>query len=226
MLPKHNFLLRSLYVLLVLFMFAFMMLLVRAYWPQDDASESYYDQYSDAQYADGQYADAQENFSNQHQKHSTEQPLDHANAERVYPTQKTIHASYLHGVVGLSSTLYLNHDVQSQMEEIWSQLYGAKVYQMLEREVDRHRLFMVYKGWNAKQNSVELVFGYESQTFPLVGTGLERVEIPNKKYRAASTVLDAWNKDQGSLRYQMDYEVYEVDAYFDIQSLQAYVSVR
>ncbi len=228
-LPKHNPLLRFLYVALVLFMFAFMMMVVRAYWP-DETQANKYDAYSDYSV----YETASENTQVAKVEAPAQTQLQDANdikvANQLAVKEKNIGSGPelfrrpKFTVTGIERSLNLSTDMQPQLESLWADFYKLDTQRYLPGLSRSNKVYVIYKSYDHSSQSIEVLIGYQYSVVQ-VSKQVSRIELPKGKYFKRKSVLATWDDPQDlALKYQLDYEVYEVDEYFNISSQRAFLS--
>lgn len=221
--PKHNPLLKGLYILSVLIMFTFMTLLVKTYWPD-----------SEEHYGNHEYHKSESSYESpeiyskgvgsvegsKHIKYSnTQQKTSSITADYKLESQLTI--------VGLKRQLYLNNNVTGQIGDIWSEFEESELWNIIPDIHNVHEIHMVYDSWNFKKNSVNIILGYSSKFKPKIGAGLTIKHIPEGWFIKTGGVLDSWQDTSNTaLLYQNDYEVYTLNQKFDVTNQSAFLRVR
>mgnify|MGYP000219566332 FL=1 len=227
-LPKHNPLLRVLYMSLVLFMFAFMMAVIRMYWP-DDSQVSEYTDYS-------AYESPLETVKSNHAVTRDNKSLAdvHKTQKEKLPkvmTKSTARQPELFRrprftVTGIERMLNLSANMQVQLEGLWADFYNLDTQQHLPGLSRSNKVYLVYKSYDHDSQSIEVLIGYQ-YAMQNLSSQVKSVELPKGKYIKRDSVLATWDNPQDlPLSYQLDYEVYEVDEYFNISGQRAFLSTN
>ena len=230
-LPKHNPLLRFLYVALVLFMFAFMMMVIRMYWP-DDTQVNEYDAYSDY----STYETDAENSQLSKAVAPAQTPLNEARDARVTSqsavneknngSQPELFRRPKFTVTGMERSLNLSTDMQPQLESLWADFYNLDTQQYLPGLSRSDKVYVIYKSYDHNTQSIEVLIGYQ-YAMQKLSNQVKSVELPNGQYIKRDSVLATWDNPQDlALKYKLDYEVYELDEYFNIGSQRAFLSTH
>lgn len=212
-LPKHNPLLKGLYVLLVLVMFAFMALLINTYWPESEGSDSSY-----------------ENYGSDYDYELTENKVNEGILEKEANTIKH-QSDYVldqdFRVVGIKRKVYLNTNVSGQLEDLWDEFNRSELWNSVSQVKNYNEIYMVYDQWNFKQNSVDVTIGYPSYMKITNSSGLKAIEVPKGEFLVRKSVLNMWQKSsEMTLTYTKDFEFYQLDEQYNIQQQVAYLRIR
>ncbi|TQV87156.1 GyrI-like domain-containing protein [Aliikangiella coralliicola] len=206
-LPRHNLILRTAYILLVLFMFAFMGMLVRAYWPEPESFS-----YSESE---AEQVNSSDKLTGRVSTHTNEASSENV---RFLSTTK---------VLGIRKNLYLNRDIPMQMESLWAELYATKLHDWFPAENGKRSIYLVYSQYDEEQQSVELTLGFEVGDEGENATGFASISLPQGNYVSRNSVLESWqNPGELALKYEVDFEVYEVNAQFQVLSQRAYLAIN
>lgn len=207
-LPKSNTFIKGIYLFAVLCMFAFMMVIIRAYWP-DEVQMASWNEAIDSPVNQAQTPE-------QIAKTTTE------NLDIIQSAKKE--------VVGITYQLNLSKDVASQINDVWRTFYNDDALHTLNQAKSKREVYLVYVGHDESSNTVELALGYLSKSnMPPLSSKYKRITLPSGRYLQSSSVLDTWeNADQLSiyLNYHHDYEIYTLDRDYNILTQTAYLSVK
>ncbi|MCO7224939.1 GyrI-like domain-containing protein [Pleionea sp. CnH1-48] len=232
-LPQHNPFLRGLYLLLVIIMFIFMMMVIRAYWP--DAQPVYPHAEGDYYAGHGQQsAMVQPVVEQQTDSSTTPDATASSNPSSSVPKENmTGHSPFKvekrlpTRVVGIAKRLQLNQDIESQVEQLWMELYKTNLHQFAKGVQIKNQVYMVYRDYNQQRQSVEVVVGYSTNASADANDGFYSLAIPGGNYMVERSVLATWKDPRNvPLAYRIDYEVYDIDQYFQVASQRAFLSIR
>ena len=226
-LPRHNPVLKGLYILAVLCMFTFMIIVIRAYWPKDmqmvQKKES-------AHTSGNEYASSEGTSqpSNSKLLTTTNTILNNGDGSNLEMLRlgKLINRTKK-SIIGLPFTLDLKQDIEPQMEYLWRELYNENSLRRSNLIKSKDKVYLVYLNHDNSNGTVSLVLGYlaksnqhnKSQRFSLV-------DIPEGKFLKRHAVLDTWNNANqlsAYLSYQNDCEIYELDQHYNVLSQIAYI---
>lgn len=213
-LPKHNPLLKGIYVLLVLVMFAFMTMLIKTYWPESDTTNDQYDNYET--------------------EFTVNESLTYENKSAINKTvdlNKDEKSDFIlkHNfkIVGLKRKVYLNTNVSGQLNEIWEEFNRAELWNNVTQVENYNEIYVVYDQWNFKQNSVDIVIGYPSFMTVSKNSGLASMDVPKGGFLVRQSVLNMWQESSElTLTYTKDFEIYQLDDNYQIQQQSAYLRIR
>ena len=222
-LPRHNPFIKGIYLFAVLFMFLFMALVIKSYWPNDQQMSHWNDELlvplSERQSTQSTGITkptlgltAQSNAADDHQEKNDQLEL-HARAKKI--------------VIGLPFTLRLKDDMETQLNHIWRQFYNNDQLHKDLNIKNKSKVMMVYQHFNADQSNINIVIGYTAKNNGQ-SADFSLVEIPAGNFLKAHSVLEVWNKPpkvSGVINYQNDYESYLLDRDFNVISQTAYVRV-
>jgi len=227
-LPKHNPLLRVLYMSLVLFMFAFMMAVIRMYWPDDSQVSEYHD-YSayenslEASQPNGAVGIGNESLSDAQNTQNNKLPKV---LTKITSNEPELFRRPRFTVTGIERRLNLAVNMQAQLEGLWTDFYNLDTQQYLPGLSRSNKVYLVYKSYDHDTQTIEVLIGYQYAMQKLSGQ-VKSVELLKGKYIKRDSVLATWDDPQDlALKYQLDYEVYEVDEYFNISSQRAFLSIN
>lgn len=203
-LPKHNPFLRACYLLILLATAAFMALIMRVDWPTTaTAGEAK----SNLQAPPTMAEEAPANLDSKPISNLVTRP-----EVRLY---------------GLSRRIDFDGDVRAQVEALWTDLYNRNIPRHIAEIEAPHTLYMVYHDYQQATQSALVYLGYNVSEDINPREQEVVTVIPAGRYMATDSVLSAWAQPLNpSLTYTNDYEVFEVDAFFEVQSQQAFLSVR
>ncbi len=127
---------------------------------------------------------------------------------------------------GLSTTLDLNGDLDAQINSHWQRFANSALAVELPRH--QNRVYAVYHDYDADLQRLRLTLGFitvgDRQYNSTVTLQAGRyLELPEQ------TVLDSWQNASrlpGNLRYETDYERYQLNRYMQPVSQVAYVAVK
>ena len=226
-LPKHNPLMRLFYVGLVLLMFVFMVMVIRVYWPHDsqiNQHEVYSNKADDVQTERTSSA----NLSNVGYINISEKgKVGALNKEQGISgkTQKNkVFRRPKLSVSGIEGTLNLNASIKTQLETLWGDFYKLDTQRHLPGLSRSNKVYLIYKSFDHQRQSIEVLIGYQyslKQTSSVVSS----IQLPKGKYLLRDSVLATWDDPEDlPLKYQLDYEVFEVDEYFNVSHQRAFLS--
>jgi len=153
-------------------------------------------------------------------------PVPQSDNQSAAPSDRNIVKEYGRTVGGITRTLSLNTELNSQINAHWQTFANSPLANDLQR--NRNQVFAVYHGYNDQRNTVELTLGYISYGDRQYASS---VNIVTGRYlkRPEKTVLGSWQTaDQlpGQLRYITDYEIYQLDQYFQPVSQTAFLALK
>lgn len=222
-LPRHNPLIRGIYLLAILMMFLFMALVIKSYWPNNQQMSHWNDQLL-APIAER--LPAQDTAAAQPEVNLPMRPTAPAtNVENNTQYELVRRANKV--VIGLPFTLRLNEDMETQLRQVWRQFYNHDDLHKDPNVKSKSKILLVYQHFNSAHSNIEIVIGYAAKNSSQ-SSDFSLVEIPAGDFLKAKSVLDVWNdppKTAGVLNYQKDYESYILDREFNVISQTAYVRV-
>ena len=205
-LPRHNPLLRFVYMLSVIGMFVFMSLVIRSYWPHDAIA------------AEPRLTD---NFS--------QLDVEEINPDMSSPTVAggTVSKPDLR-IISKSYMLDLNGDIEKQMNDIWQDFYQQNGLHYNEAIAAYDEVYQVYRNYDYSRSSVETLIGYRIDK-ALKDPEYQYVKIPAGKFLPRMSVLDSWMNYQQlpvELTFELDYEVYRLDKNYNVISQKAFLNIK
>lgn len=220
-LPKHNGLLRGLYLVSVLFMFVFMMGIIRAYWPDEVSTSSITLQPPEAVETTTHQSFASTLAHTLASEDVTEASENGRAHDRVFRAKKTI--------VGLSKAVDLSGDVGAQMKQLWRDFYNAEGVSEIEGIKNKRKIYVAYLAYHDDRHSADVLIGYsvDHRRFDTT-TSFAVGHIPGGEYLSRHAVFDEWQKTPNPaqpLAYQYDYEVYDLGREFSIINQTAFVRI-
>ena len=149
--------------------------------------------------------------------------------EAEAPQQNLFHVNKQR-IAGLQTTIILDDTAESQINKAWEDLFQKKVAEDLKVE-DKLKVYAVYYYFNLHKNRVQLILGYPVDKNTIVPFKLSSIDIPADDYIRVEDglVLESWNhseKFSQPLKYEKDFEVYELNNFYKVKNQTAYLSVQ
>ncbi len=157
------------------------------------------------------------------------QPLFPSSSADHTPQTLAIQPGEVMTIIGFGARLDLSREVEPQIEQLWQQLNTRNLASELQPQQPLN-FYLAYHSYSPTNNSVAVVLGYPSQHTGYPPTGLAQISIIGERYITLhnSSVLDGWLKADSlkqRLKYSADFEIYQLDRDYNVQTMTAYLSI-
>lgn len=230
-LPKHNFILRSFYILFIIGMFIFMAMLIGEYWREgtsvdttglDDSSIKHaeYDSQINSQIAE--YYSVENDLNDASERNSKKLGL----VQRPELTLLT-----------MSYRLNLKKPIEDQLSYFWQSLFDDNVLLSSNLLESNRTVYQVFRNYEPTKNSVEILLGFavksstdkSSTEFTLTNPFYELLSLKASFMLPRKSVLGSWQNFEQlpiKLSYELDYEIFQLDARYQTLSQKAFLNPR
>ncbi|GGK72415.1 hypothetical protein [Amphritea balenae] len=201
-LPQRNLLLRGLYGLSMIGMFAF--LIWQSWLPFSEAAV---------------VAQPQSDKPSQAKQLSV---VKQQSSEEITVTNQPVWQSVF-GISGLSRKVDLQSDVDQQIRDHWQALAESPLAGYIQADKP---VYGIYRDYDSSTNTVILTLGIKAQV-----EGMPRIAVAEGRYKTYrdDTVLDVWQKTKDSYKdflYQSDFERWQLDNNYQPVAVTAFLGLK
>lgn len=209
-LPKHNALLRWLYIVSIIGMFIFMSWVIRGYWDET----------------------ALENTKNHEVAHQAlNYPEEGSLASPEIDKRINAPGMVLRPEIVLATMqfqLQLNEPIEAQISVFWASLFDHLDLVNAAEVVDNKKVYQVYRHYDLNKNTVDILLGFEISEI-MAGTHYQVVKLAAASMLPRKSVLESWQNYEHlpiTLSYEQDYEIFQLDKHYKTVSQKAFLNAQ
>lgn len=131
-------------------------------------------------------------------------------------------------IIGKSFLLDLDQPVEDQLTAFWGPVFNDGKLLSSNTIMTDKVIYQIYYNYSESNNTVEVLLGFKVNNM-LRKRGYQLVHLPKVDMLPGESVLGSWVNYQSlpvSLRFELDYEVLELDKHYEIISQKAFLNLK